>query len=232
MSSSSKAQDNPEVSEASFDNIEDLMRPAGKVPTSPVSVASAQHLLPPQYRILPLELRENPSFLRLEVYISREEARGLYLLEFARDVSKGNSAQLVQIIKGSSEIEKVGTTLMYWFSTGKVYWPGVNYYLRNPYRNSQSMALVLKFASLTEMLDGNWEAAVDRLNEMLSLVARIEGLQREHLYVLSAQECCNRMLNRLEEANNAQRRKEAMMRTMAFQEDDAVAAVLAVFNRV
>jgi hypothetical protein len=36
----------------------------------------------------------------------------------------------------------------------------------------------------------------------------------------------------MEEANIIQQKKEAMMRTMAFQEDEAVAAVLLSFNRV
>jgi hypothetical protein len=232
MSSSAEAQDHPEVSESSFDSVEELMRPAGQVPTSPVPIASVQPLLLPQERILPLSLRENPSLLGLEVYISRTEAGGRYILEVARDISKASSAQLLSIIYDSSEIVKVGATLMYYFYVGKMYWPDVNDYIRNPNKTPQITALMLKFASLTEMFDRNWEVAVNMVNEMLSIVVRIKSLSREHLYVLSAQECCNRMLNRMEEANIIQQKKEAMMRTMAFQEDEAVAAVLLSFNRV
>ena len=97
-------------------------------------------------------------------------------------------------------------------------------------RTLQSTALMLKFASLMEMFDGNWEAAVDLVNEMLPLVTGLRGLLQEHLYVVSAQECCNRRLNRLKEADQARLVKEEILRTTTFQENDAIAAVLSNFN--
>ena len=116
----SRAEDYPEVQESSFNRVEELMKPADQVPISPVTIASVQPLfLLPLERILPLLLRDNPHFLGLEVYVSREDTEGLYILEVARDVSKGNSAQLVSLIDSSDrEIVKVAAILIYCFKAG------------------------------------------------------------------------------------------------------------------